>query len=261
MNERPIHFMDPMIRALLYQQKTQTRRLIKPQPDDPGTFGLSPIWGHGVKDGNFTIHAATNESGQRADRYIRCPYGATGDRLWVREAWAHVPASAYNLAHVPHRFHPDNSDPRSGSVAVYRTGWSRCKPGRWKPATYMPRWASRITLEITDVRVECVQEISETDALAEGAIWWVQDEKLGPISSDNREDLWCRYAKRRTDPDSGVATHRAAFAMLWDHIQGADFWDTPAEAPTGWVANPWCWAITFRPVEQSSAGHTSEAPK
>lgn len=153
--ERPILFSAPMVRAIRDGLKTQTRRVVKFKPLEPGlNLNASSLSaGHYCTDApqhGWVIYSRDGRGvwHQRTKR-VRCPYGQPGDRLWVREAWA-------------------MNEPPSG--AVYRAdgeahhGW----PARWKPSIHMPRWASRTTLEITGVRVERVQDISLADAEAEG---------------------------------------------------------------------------------------------
>lgn len=137
--ERPILFSAPMVRAILDGRKTQTRR---PQ--------------------------RTRRDGATHWTTVPCPYGQPGDRLWMREAFAIVPRTAYLHSDddgkpLPHRLSPDGT-----SWAVYKTGWIRCRPGMWRPSIHMPRWASRITLEVVHVRATLLQHIAERDAEAEG---------------------------------------------------------------------------------------------
>ena len=175
MKERPILFSGPMVRAILAGTKTQTRRVVKPQ-----TAILTDATARSIG-----IQPPAREN----PPVIPCPYGAPGDLLWVRETHAIVPASAYRCSReedgspVPHRVSPDGEE-----WAVYRAGWSRSDPHRWRPSIHMPRWASRLTLRVTDVRVERLQAISEADARAEG-----------------------------------VASV-AEYAALWDAINGAGSW-------------------------------------
>ncbi len=164
MKERPILFSWPMVRAILDGRKTQTRRIVRPQPRG--------IWGSGVAlEGNilgvrsnaFGVHC--NVGGEHIHLY--CPFGKPGDHLWIRETafpdfpkdeycyewtWAEVPAEFRNPAHV-----------------LYRASWEGGGLSiEWKPPMSLPRWASRISLEITGVRVERLKDISEEDAKAEG---------------------------------------------------------------------------------------------
>lgn len=192
MKERPILFSSPMVRALLAGKKTQTRSVVKP-PTSPRIPTIPII-----------------ES---------CPYGMPGERLWVRETFALAP-----LCNDPE---PGNEDDWS---PVYRADGDE-RP--WlssldedavevrppcKPSIFMPRWASRLTLRITDVRVQRVQEISEADARAEG---------VGHVESVARL------------VESG--DYRIAFAELWDSINGKR---------ATWASNPYVWAITFEVVDK-----------
>ncbi len=146
-----------------------------------------------------------------AGAYFRCPLGQPGDQLWVRETWAYVPASAYLCSEgVQQTVCPTDPD----MAAIYASGWDRSSPGRWRPSIHMPRWASRITLEITNIRVERIQDITEEDAKSEGAI---------------------------PEPDHPFAdTHncRDAFKLLWNCLYGIP----------SWAANPWVWVIEFKRV-------------
>lgn len=181
--ERPILFNAPMVRAVLDGRKTQTRRICKQAEVEEG------------------------------DELFSCPYGKPGDRLWVREAWGIAncwltydePTDpprciAYRADHAARCFDPEYD------VNTDDWGWDAMK---WKPSIHMPRWASRITLEITDVRVERLQEISRGDALAEG----------------------CPFANMSEGPDP-----RKWYTDLWTEINGASSWD----------ANPWVWVIEFK---------------
>jgi len=157
MKERPILFSDEMVRAILAGQKTQTRRIVK------------NVWGYTFKgmDGHIARFGY-------ADSILcvlrHCPQGIPGDRLWVRETWA---APGY----LDHRKPSDIEDwnpilyRADGFIArQFEVGWSwhAFMFGRWRPSVFMPRWASRINLEIVNVRVERLQDISEEDAKAEG---------------------------------------------------------------------------------------------
>jgi hypothetical protein len=214
MTERPILFSAPLVRALLAGTKTQTRRLVKPQPEamEPKLEALLPeAWASGFVD-------------------VKCPFGVVGDRLWVRERWWHHKSAELEQAgfaggtitHLdsgPTGFHENAEfDP-----AKYPKVW-RCRP-----SIHMPRWASRLTLEITDVRVERLQSISEEDARAEGV-----------------EPFDCIGAEQRIDDTprcQGTHPHTVAFASLWDSLASDD---------SLWRSNPWAWALSFKRVE---AGH------
>lgn len=228
--ERPILFSAPMIRAILDRKKTVTRRVLNPQPAianvGPGTW---VEWVHGKR-----IGGGADERAFAAHAVDRCPYGKPGDRLWVRETWGEV-------AHI------DWSDPRGEPFVhvlgpderciVYREEASRYgfewtdepETRGWRPSIHMPRWASRLTLEVVDVRVERLQEISEEAANAEG----VPAEKVVAFQHPFRP-------RRRFGHGTMPCTHREAFTALWDGINGK-------RAP--WDSNPWVWVIAFRADE------------
>lgn len=202
MKERPILFSAPMVRALLSGAKTQTRRLVKPQPMDSGA---PDHW---------------------RDTTARCPYGAPGDRLWVRETWAPFDGDTNR-----------NAAP-AGVPAMYRADRSfMVEPGRWRPSIHMPRWASRIDLEVTAVRVERLQAITEEDAKAEGADSLTASQALwkGSASQDG-----CARAGYPDAPcNTGDWTPRDCFRLLWGAINGPGSWDT----------NPWVWVVEFKRVQ------------
>jgi len=189
-----------MVRAILNKHKTVTRRLVKP-----------------MQSRRLTPEGIDRVPHDSPLGWIRCPYGEPGDRLWAKEAHAIVPCSAYwHDDTIPHRVHVDDQGDRWWSV--YREGWERTAPGRWRPSIHMPRWASRITLEIDDVRGERLHEITEADAEREGAQRQVIDCAAG----------WPR-----------LPSYRVGFAKLWESIHGS----------ASWAANPWVWRVEFRMVE------------
>ncbi len=207
--ERPILFSAPMVRAILAGTKTQTRRLVKPQPT---AMQQGWMW---VCKKLLAGYCHTDADAMVRLMLPHCPYGEPGDRLWVRETWSPDPpidsswaSTEWNgcgrrIDGVPERFqHP--------RFCNYSADWLH-GPIVWRPSIHMPRWASRITLEVTGVRVERLQDISEADAMAEGAPW-------GACGS----------------PQEG--SRKAGFAKLWDSING----------PNSWDANPWVWAINFK---------------
>lgn len=182
-------FSGPMVRAILAGRKTQTRRFCK----------LNPAYCERWKD-------------EPAEMWAReCPYGKPGDRLWVRETFVIEEAKA-----VPHY---RATEPEPHLVPMDADAFD--DRTRWRPSIYMPRWASRITLELTQVRVERLQAIGEDDARAEGILF---DEHLGG---------WC-YDEEGRGFHGGSAVR--AYEALWCAIHG----------PASWAANPWVWALTFR---------------
>lgn len=215
MKERPILFTAPMVRALVAGTKTQTRRVVKPQftadaipvempATDPAGGWVVP--GH---SGAWWCDAAANPDDVR-----RCPYGQPGDRLWVRETFG-FSGSGY----IPD-IHFRATNPEAPIL------------GRWHPSIHMRRIDSRITLEITSVRVERLQDISEADAMAEGIVEC-------PIPADDEGPRRIGYMVGPDDGKSGLAVTAAnAYRELWEQING----------PDSWAANPWVWAIEFRRV-------------
>lgn len=206
MTERPIIFSGPMVWAILDGRKTQTRRLLKvPRGVDPNHWDFQyPEGSPGLRDqaaqGAVNIIHWPLDSAEHA--VIRCPYGQPGDRLWVRETWAlGIPIGASY---------------RAKKIPVYAADGETFP--RWRPSIYMPRWASRITLEITATRVERLQDIGEADARAEGVA------KATAYEFDT------------LDGPSSYATHRAGFIGLWKSIHGSKSWDT----------NPLVWVVEFK---------------
>jgi hypothetical protein len=245
MRERPILFSAPMVRAILAGQKTQTRRMVKPQPQHP-SFGSRKMLALDDEGIDLYLHG-----GPLLPWAIRCPYGRDGDRLWARETWRvgawrgpmHDRSSDHWVAldyqadgHARREWLSCGADDRlerqsladahrAGRIEVdgrfeWEPGQSPC---RWRPSIHMPRWASRLTLEVTDVRVERLQSISEDDARAEGVDY---DPGEGGV-------FWV--------PGLGCASDSAAesFRLLWTSINGAESWN----------ANPWVWVITFKRID------------
>lgn len=224
MKERPLIFSGPMVQAMLDGKKTQTRRIIKPQPhDDPSS---SMPW---VDDG--PTPSGVGRCGHSLTT-SECPYGQPGDRLWVRETWAENPG----------KMHHD--DPK----VVYKTDfdgfYSTLEPwGKWKPSIHMPRWASRITLEITNIRVERLQDISIADVLEEGLR--CPDCGYTRIDAQRHADhaicinRWLQESKTKT-----VGEHAAvsAYRDLWDSIK--------RKHRCSWAENPWVWVIEFEVVKK-----------
>ncbi|ARG86775.1 hypothetical protein [Pseudomonas aeruginosa] len=205
MKERPILFTGPMVRAILEGRKTVTRRVVKPQPDFLGSM-VDPNTPFKPLDAG--LHAR-----------ITCPYGEPGDRLWVREAWA---ADAQVDAIAPHDLSQGEPIWYPADLSVRQTACSMISKGRGRSSIHMPRWASRILLEITAVRVERLQDISEEQALAEG----VHGEP-------------CDHARQAcSDIGCWGDTAKGAFGFLWEQLNGAG----------AWQANPWVWVVEFKRV-------------
>jgi hypothetical protein len=223
MKERPMLFSAPMVRALLDGSKTQTRRVVKHRwphmwqepyyatgkvlaelPTQPGAFM------------EFRTRRQDDPSyqGSTASFLVPCPYGQPGDRLWVREThapqadcwgswerWLRGAGGEPPIIHYAADFKPFQND----------NGFMIRKPfiEKWRPSIHMPRWASRIDLEVTGVRVERLQEISEADAWAEGVSACTVDASV---------------------------TGRDRYRVLWEQINGAG----------SWSLDPWVWIIEFK---------------
>lgn len=206
MKERPILFNGDMVRAILDGRKTQTRRVVKHLP----LLGEPEIWCRDAmcNDCNFVSIVG--------DYRRFCPHGAPGDRLWVKETFVMWPYAGNDGA-AGEIYKADNQLPASAPKSIGRN---------WTPSIHMPRWASRITLEITDVRVERLQDITWQDVLAEGVkhkdAWWLG--ALHPIK----------------DTPKVYPLAAQAYESIWDSIYAAKH---------PWSSNPWVWAITFRRVE------------
>lgn len=211
MKERPILFSGPMVRAILEGRKTQTRRVIKPQPTIDWHYRT---WWDRQTYAWTTCHPLNIEY-QNQIQKIKCPYGQPGDRLWVKETWCDV----YDIKNM--NFPPRKTKDCTNFYycADYTNGDMVIK---WRPSIHMPRRASRIILEIDEIRVERVQDISNDDAFAEGVL---------PNWTKSRSG----YTTENPAPSG------AAFANLWESIN--------AKRGYGWETNPWVWVIKFHVVE------------
>lgn len=207
--EKPILFSGPMVKAIIEGRKTMTRRLPKWKfnPEYPGVTaasidrveirdGIAYAWGETWRGDGIVIAEAP------------VPY-EPGMRLWVRETFAECA--------------------KAGGHIIYKAdcegiGTCHVSGGQWKPSIFMPRWASRITLEVTEVRVERLQDISEADAMAEGVSW--QD-----------------YKKHGSEP--AYTDYLYAFRVAWDQINGT-------RASRDWESNPWVWVVAFKVVENNN---------
>ena len=231
MTERPILFSGPMVRAILDGRKTVTRRLVTghdviEERDDGTPWPYYTTWSHG-DDGS---------------PWAPCPYGVPGDRLWVRETWRYHDWTEDGLPWIAYRADDSAalcedvtpewcdrveaawatlSDPRNTAID------GRARDRKWRPAIFMPRWASRLTLDVVSVRVERLQAITEEDANREGV------EYMDGLLDES--DL-CRVAKEM----GAMATDsRVWFACLWDRLNAS-------RAP--WDSDPWVWRVEFRRV-------------
>ena len=218
MRAHPLLMKGPLVRATLAGLKTQTRRPIKPQPDDDIVDveydAIAGLWlGNTQED---------NDLGYTSSWAARCPMGQAGDRLWVRETWQHYQNSGQRAADF-------SEHQRFAANCFYRADESnpRTKPlsGKWRPSLLMPRWACRLVLPLVSVRVERVQDITEEDAKAEG---------VERISAGPGWECWMGYG-----PSSSCKTARDSFRSLWISIYGEASWDL----------NPWVWVAEWEEIE------------
>lgn len=210
MNDKPILFSGPMVRGILDGRKTQTRRVVRFRLD-AGEELIHPL----PRSVEFAADLGMlywTHGGQK--RVTPCPYGVPGDLLWVRETWC--PVEDEGDRWVDYRATPRYA-------AEHPAGWENAPQDpealKWKPSIHMPRWASRIALEVTNVRVERLQEITEEDARAEG----VQPAVM--------------VHARPGYPPVTEQLYGAAFEILWNRINGK-------RAP--WTLNPYVWVVEFK---------------
>ena len=244
--ERPIRFADAMVRAVLEDRKTQTRRLLKPQPAPNSPHDGGTTWVFNPKTGLHVPCGTVGHLTVREKLGLRCPYGGPGDRLWVRQCWycdvpLDDPSRAEHLYYsvdslLPLREACCDLIPECQCADVGRT--------RWRPSIYMPRWASRLTLEVTAVRVERLQDITEANARAEGAQHFADI----PVGRHGASARWSMEAPADTDECLGSA--RMAFGNYINKLHGGPRWNC-SEEPTLWNQNPWVWVVEFRRVEST----------
>lgn len=229
--ERPILFKADMVNAIISGRKTQTRRVINPQPPENRVIAKDP---HGEWYAFHMRYSEVRQTGwipDAGEQSWRCPYGTDGDLLYVRETWATAayvdkkkPSEITEAATVPMWYRA--TDEHDVSVAVER--------GKWRPSIHMPKALSRLWLNVEEIRAERLQDITEGDAEAEG---------IQPVSLP--------AAVR----DLGAGGYRPAFAKLWDSIN--------ADRGFSWESNPFVWVIKFSinhersslPAKEKAHGH------
>lgn len=209
MTERPIIFNGDMVRAILRGEKTQTRRPVKPQPATDCMYSINGAHNAALHltDAGCQVRYIP-PTGRSKDHLLLCPFGQPGDRLWVRETFReYYPKEGWPAPKALYK--------ADGIARLEDTETGKAIP--WRPSIHMPRNLSRITLEITDLNAERVQDITEDEAIKEGVV----------------------------DPIMGTygLSPKTVFRDMWNDIY--------AERGLGWNENPWVWAITFRRVETS----------
>ena len=242
MKERPILFNALMVKAILEGRKTQTRKVLS--FEHPVVTGFTPNGEHGYWKGTAKNEAVIQQYITSFPFTIKCPFGVVGDRLWVRETWSTVNlygeiALAYKADGEVTRVVENESfqdedglinydDPRleKYSFAAWADDLLEGKEGNWKPSIHMPRWVSRILLEITNVRVERLNQISRADAVKEG---------LHQLPATGR------YVINKGDQYFGGASSNPCevFQWLWDEINGTGSWNK----------NPWVWVTEFKVIQ------------
>lgn len=224
MKERPILFSGPLVRAILAGRKTETRRVVK-LPSGINLVERSTA-------GEWLFSVAREGRDPALIHAQRCPYGGPGDRLWVRETWRPWGWDDDQTPYCLLKYRADGGEGRTemprSKILQWAAEYDAIHPGdeaakvawwdRWRPSIHMPRWASRILLEVTDVRVERLQAITEEGARAEGV-------EPAPFCKSGRPvGMW----------------HVETFECLWDEINSK-------RAP--WGGNPWVWVVSFKRVE------------
>lgn len=217
MKERPIIFSGPMVEAILGGRKTMTRRVVKPQPRQ-----------FSGRAGGRWIGDPITEMG----KLIPCPYGQPGQRLWVRETFAFSTDDEL-LPRENHRKCPERAGYYAQNVVWRADGNNEFHPrdgkALWKPSIHMPRWASRLLLEVVAIRVERVGDTSSGDAFAEGILEY-----------ETACYHWEPFKMGQTYFPDAVTAYRT----LWDSIN--------RERGFGWDSNPWVWVVEFKIIEAKS---------
>jgi hypothetical protein len=215
---KPILFSTPMVQAIMEGRKTQTRRVVKPQPHSYGEeiidSGIPWYKGKGQWHNRFVV--SDNPTRYEIASTHDCPYGKVGDILWVRETW------------------------QTGALGwIYRASWNSKLPDgvKWKPSIFMPREACRLFLRIKSIRVERLQDISEDDAKSEGIQFHFEELFQEFRYRDYDKNLQKGYGNPSVDYPTWREA-KSSFQSLWVSINGQDSWD----------ANPWVWVVEFERV-------------
>ncbi len=222
--ERPILMSSPMVRAILEGRKTQTRRIIKPQPYfDARNNLIFGKWNYGQDLYGTHVLPKRNIA-------LKCPYGNAGERLWVRETFFEVynapfsPTGEYCYA-ATHQGYVNVFD-EDGGIKINKDG-SDASP--WIPSIHMPRKASRILLEITGIRVERLQDISEDDAIEEGILF------------NGDYELWWDYQREQWICVDPIDSYKSLICKI--------------NGPETWEKNPWVWVVEFKVIKVKGGSH------
>lgn len=232
MKERPLLMSPYMVRAILKGDKTETRRMMRYQPDSefygPQMYAPVIINRDGEEEPGKEIFGIYGD-----DWGLKCPYGQPGDQLWIKETWAHddIDCKDHKCGNRDHIWY------RASEIAIVADSFAGA--AHWRASMFMPRWASRIDLLITEIRAERLQDITEEGARAEGVHVWAQAELL---QHSRKESEWCtrtrQIAQQRREPIPVAASNVAAYAMLWDSLN--------PKSP--WESNPWVWVVKFKKI-------------
>lgn len=218
--EIPILFSAPMVEAIMDGRKKQTRRVIKQLP--PETF-IHYLF---EKDGKHYKRESVNGC---VELGFKCPYGKPGDILWVRETFCHYTTDTG--FEIPGTFR-------------YKTDNNITSEEKWKPSIHMPKAAARIWLEVTDVRVERLQDINPNDACLEGVEYWNIDHDAlegGELQAEFKNYMWIDNEKHNEYAFPTYANSVDSFRTLWQSING----------PESWEANPWVWVVSFNVLSKT----------
>jgi len=248
--DRPLALPDHLVRAVLAGHKTQHRvpAVLPEHPnwtlwrDDNGLPRLGRITSRHPKQGRFGVFIRREihpGSGKYEHSLVPCPFGGPGDTLWVREAHAIVPATAYRgSTGIAQTVNPDAPD----DACVYRENFDRSRSFPWRPSTHMPRWASRAHLQVMDVRLERLGDLSEDDAIAEGARHFPDLPGLSRWGQDNRWSL-----REPETVNQCLGTARMALANDWCYRFGKTRRGVMDFRP--WDENPYVWVAEFVRVD------------
>lgn len=252
MKERPILFSTSMVQAIIDGRKTQTRRIIKGFPLEAIHFSVGSDQDSEIMHSelpitddlfyewvNGELRFSSSDYPEEGYVSVSCPFGQVGDRLWVRETWqiigdpATLPCQSHNLIYKAD--YPNCVDKRYDTIPDI-------SEVKFKPSIHMPRWASRIQLEITNIRIERLSDISEQDAIAEGVEPVIVPDNV-PVGNgwakENR-NMWKGY---KNNARAYRDTAKDSFNSLWESINGDG----------SWAVNPWVWIVEFKVIQGGEA--------